>query len=266
MMSDIQDEISATTALATAQTCKDAAEWMKEPDEPDNPLVGGVIANGEMFAIVGQSKVGKSFFVLQMAISIAAGRLFLGRATTKQRVYIANLEVSARQYKQRLRKILEGLQIAPETLSGQLFIDNLKGGSAEWEMVRQRAKQYAAEVVFIDPFYQIFDGSETDDLACKAAVEEMKKFLRDSISLGIVFHAPKGFSGDRQLIDSISGSSILARFPESVIGLLNHAIGGNARVVDAVLRNYPQPEMQTVRFDSGIFVVDADTPPVVASS
>lgn len=64
----------------------------------------------------------------------------------------------------------------------------------------------------------------------------------------------------------ISGSSILARFPESVIGLLNHATEKTARVVDAVLRNYPPPEPFAVSLAKGVLELAPDIPPEVATA
>jgi hypothetical protein len=181
-------------------------------------------------------------------------------------VLVTNLEVSARQYKKRLRRILAGLGLAEERIRGQLLIDNLKGETADFDNVRERAKRHGAQAVFVDPFYQLFTGSENDDVACKEAVERMKAFHRDGLTLGVVFHSPKGFNGDRLLIDMISGSSILARFPESVLGLMGHATEKDARVFDAVLRNYAPPEAVSVRLAEGVFMADADLPPLVATS
>jgi hypothetical protein len=94
----------------------------------------------------------------------------------------------------------------------------------------------------------------------------MKAFARAGITLCVVFHSPKGFSGDRQLIDMISGSSILARFPESVIGLLNHATEKTARVVDAVLRNYQPPEPFAVSLAEGALALAPYFAPEVATA
>ena len=244
----------------------DAADWLLEPDEPDNPLVEGLIESGEVFAIVGQAKAGKSLLALQMAVSIAAGVQFLGKATARRKVYVANLEVSARQYKKRLRRICEGLDIDPDILRGWLFVGNAKGQSASWKMALDACTAHGCEVAFIDPFYQIAHIAETDEVQCLAAVEEMKAFTRKGITLGIVFHSPKGFSGDRQLVDMISGSSVLARFPESILGFLNHAEDKTARVFDAILRNYPPLEPFAVATANGMLELAPDTAPEVATA
>lgn len=260
---DAETAAADEAAHAAASTCRDAAEWLEEPDEPDEPLVHELIERGENIAIVGQSKAGKSFIALQMAVCIALGVPFLNRETVRQRVYIANLEVSRKQYKKRLRKLCDKFGVAPGALRGWLFIDNMKGESASWQWCRDEAKRHGCTVIVIDPFYQIFKGDESDVQACAAAIDEMKVYQKDGFTLIVVYHSPKGFSGDRQLIDMISGSSMLARFPESIFGLLNHAVHKNCRVVKCVLRNYAPPEDQTISFDDGAFVPDDDTAPIV---
>ena len=90
----------------------------------------------------------------------------------------------------------------------------------------------------------------------------MKKFLAEGWTLGVVFHAPKGYSGDRQIVDMISGSSVLVRFPENVIAILPHAKEKTARVVDcSVLRDYPPPDPFSVKLDNGALIPVPDLAP-----
>lgn len=243
------------TADPPRETCVDAAKWLAEEDEPDTPLVVNLIERGEMVAIVGQSKAGKSFLALQLAAAIAVGRPFLDRETVRENVYVANLEVSRKQYKKRLKRLVRAIGITAADLEGRLFIDNMKGENATWKNALEKCKRLGCKVAVIDPFYQIFKGDEVSAEDCQRAIDHMKEFQRAGITLIVVFHSPKGFSGDRQLIDMISGSSMLARFPESIIGILNHAKDRKLRVVKCILRNYAPPDDQTIRYDDGQFVV-----------
>ena len=266
-----EEEKAAQTSRRLAlhserHTCTDAADWLVAADEPDEPIIEELIERGEMFALVGQSKAGKSLLALQMAVCVATGRDFIGRHVVRSRVYLANLEVSRKQYKKRLRHLCQTIGINLEELKGWLFIDNMKGDSTDWQWLLDEAKLRGAALVMIDPFYQVFKGAETHEEDCLAAVEEMKRFQKDGLTLGIVFHSPKGFSGDRQLIDMISGSSVLARFPESIFGILNHATENSARVIDCELRNYAKPDPFTVKFTDGAFVATPGLTPEVKSS
>ena len=262
---DVMAEEMARTHAAS-DTCKDAADWLNEPDEPDNPLIHGLIEVGSLAAIVGPAKAAKSWLAEQLAVCIATGVDFFGRNVKRQRVYYANVEISARQFKKRLRSICCRLGIATSDLRGWLFVENLRGHTATWEWCLDEAKRRKAEAAIIDPFYQVFKGCETNEADCQNAVEEMKKFLAAGLTLFVIFHAPKGYSGDRQIVDMISGSSVLVRFPENVLAILPHASDKTARVVDcSVLRDYPPPDPFSVRFDNGALVAAPEIPPVLKS-
>jgi len=265
-VADAERNAATEREHAAASTCKDAADWLDEPDEQDNPLINGLIEVGSLAAIVGPAKAAKSWLAEQLAVCIATDEDFFGRNVKRQRVYYANVEISARQFKKRLRSICRRLGVAVSDLRNWLFVENLRGHTATWKWCFDEAQRHNAEAVVIDPFYQVFKGCETNEADCQNAVEEIKKFLAAGFTTFIVFHAPKGYSGDRQIVDMISGSSVLVRFPENVIAILPHASDKTARVVDcSVLRDYPAPDPFTIRFDNGALVAAPEIPPVLKS-
>jgi len=261
---ELEDAVRQMIAHNPGPTCNDAAELLAEPDDPDDPLIEGLVECGSFVAVVGPAKAAKSFFALEAATCLATGRDAFGRKTKRQRVYYANIEVSRKRCKKRLRAICDAFGISAEELRGWLAIDNLRGQTATWERCLAEAKRTKAQVVIIDPFYQIFKGKETDEGDCLLAVEEMKQFLAADFSLFVVFHAPKGYSGDRQIVDMVSGSSVLVRFPENVVAILPHATEKNARVVDcSILRDYPPPDQFSVKFENGALVMAPDIAPIL---
>ena len=256
----------AENQAAASDTSRNAGVWLEEPDEPDTPLIERFIDCGEFVAIVGQSKAGKSFFALQAAVCVATGRDFIGRQCVRKRVYYANLEVSSKQCKKRLRGMCTALEVSSGELRDWLFVDNLKCADATWEYALAVCKAHGCEVAIIDPFYKIAEVDEKDQRECLEAVKRMREFTKAGITLFVVFHSPKGFSGDRQLIDMISGSATLARDPESIIGLLNHATEKNVRIVETILRNYTLDEPSVVSLENGAFRLAPDISPEVATS
>ena len=66
--------------------------------------VQGLISEG-VTLFVGASKIGKSWLVLDLCISVALGKTFLGRATTQGAVLYMALEDSERRIKERLEKL-----------------------------------------------------------------------------------------------------------------------------------------------------------------
>ena len=250
----------------TMQFTVDAADWLSMPDPPERPIVEGMIEECEAIAIVGSAKAGKSFIALQLALCIAAGIPFLGHDVHQRRVLIANLEVSEGQYKRRLRRMAEALQVDLAALRGWLTIQNLKKSGTNWETLRADADSVEADVVMVDPFYQIFDGEETDELAVQEAIQSMRRLQAADKTLITVFHSPKGINGERNAIDMISGSSRLARYPESILLLLNHAEASDLRVLTTVLRNHPPTDDVTLRLDWGAFTVEPTIAPYIETA
>lgn len=250
----------------TLQYTVDAADWLAMPDPPERPIVEGLIEECEAIAIVGSAKAGKSFIALQLALCIAAGIPFLGHEVHQRRVLIANLEVSEGQYKRRLRRMAETLQVDLAALHGQLTIQNLKKSGTNWETLRADADSVEADVVMVDPFYQIFEGEETDELAVQDAIQRMRRLQAADKTLITVFHSPKGINGERNAIDMISGSSRLARYPESIMLLLNHAEANDLRVLTTVLRNHPPTDDVTLRLDWGAFTAEPTIAPYIETA
>jgi len=264
----LSDELCATVEdeYLKDHPLKDAAQWLGEPDEQPRPLIENLIERGSCVAIVGPAKSAKTWLEIETAVCLSTGREWFGRTTTPQIVYVANIEVSKRQYMKRLRSVCKRLGVAHEELGKRFYLDHWRGEKATFELCLARAKAANAEVVIIDPFYQVFKGSEKDDAQCQEAIEEMKKFLKLGMTLIMVFHAPKGLSGDRQIVDMISGSSVLVRFPENVVAILPHATDKNARVIDcSVLRDYAPPDPFTVKLDEGALVLAPDIAPELKS-
>jgi hypothetical protein len=233
-----------------------ASDWLTEPDEPDEPIIHGLIDAGDRVALVGQSKARKSFFALQLAVAIATGELFLGYETDRRRVLLFNGEVRRGAYKKRLRRMLERLGIDQGRLTDLLIMNKSEDPkAATFETILEEAKIRKADVVIADPAYLLIDGDESDQTAVKAAVRAMKQFTAEGVTLVMVFHSTKGLVGDRQVIDRVAGSGIFARDCSTLVSLVEHAEIADHAVMTAITRNYPPADPSTIRFDEGAFFV-----------
>ena len=86
--------------------------------KPREFLVDGMFQRSDNILITAPSKLGKSFFWGNAAVSIAAGLPFLGKQTTKSNVLILDLELRRDVSLDRLQSISEslGLPHAPDGL------------------------------------------------------------------------------------------------------------------------------------------------------
>ena len=53
--------------------------WINKPEEPEIPLVEGLIYKGTLSSFVGSPKTGKSTLARQLAYCVSSGAYFLGR-------------------------------------------------------------------------------------------------------------------------------------------------------------------------------------------
>src|SRR6266550_3146412 len=74
-------------------------------------IIDGVLDPGGVAVLVGPAKSYKSFFALQLAMSIAAGIPFLGMNITRpHRVLYVNLEIAEYRLEQRIRMLRAGME------------------------------------------------------------------------------------------------------------------------------------------------------------
>jgi hypothetical protein len=245
----------------------DAATWLSEPDEPELPIVSGLFDHGDRVSIVGQSKARKSFFAMQLAVSISTGTPFLNIETTAARVLLVNGEIRPGAYRKRLRRMMTAMRIDGDALHGQLLVLNScdATAAATWESVLAMAKGSKAEVVIVDPAYLLL-GDEIDQMQAKENVQSMRAFAAAGVTLVNVYHGTKGFIGDRQVIDRVAGSGVYARDASTMLSLCEHATEPDHVVLAAVTRNHPPQDARTLVFQDGAFTVADDVASIEKTS
>jgi hypothetical protein len=105
-----------------------AASLMQKTLPPLGMLVPGLIPQG-LIILAGRPKIGKSWLVLDLAISVASGRPFFGRKTDPGEVLLLALEDGERRLQSRLRIINGG--VAPPSLHLATSCPSLGNGGAE---------------------------------------------------------------------------------------------------------------------------------------
>jgi hypothetical protein len=232
----------------------DAGLWAMEELPAPEQVLEGIFDIGDKLAIIAPSKSMKSFFALQMAISIAVGLPFLGWKIQKPyKVCFVQLEIKAAHFQKRLKNICRGLEIAPKYLEDRLKIINARGlgltGTAGVEKIKQAIADWRPEMTFIDPLYKIATGDENAAKDAKTIYNAFDTLAEESsAAIAYTHHDSKGAAGDRSVIDRGSGSGVLARDYDAAIVLTGHASDLDSIVVETVLRNYRPQEPFTIQF------------------
>ena len=199
-------------------------EDLKDPPEPAPELISGILRVNHKLCIVGPSKAGKSFLLIELAIAVAEGSLWLGRKCRQGRVLYINLELDKNSCTRRFSDVYAALGISSQHYS---FIDrwNLRGRTMPLDkltpkLIRRAAKR-GYEMVIIDPIYKVLTGDENSASEMAAFCNLFDRISKDC-GCAVVYchHHSKGSQSDKRSMDRASGSGVFARDPDAMIDLL----------------------------------------------
>jgi hypothetical protein len=239
-----EDQVKATELPQPVN----ASEWLiTEPPAPDQ-IIEDIVDVKDKMAIIGSSKLRKTFFLLQLLLCIAAGRTFLGWSILKpRRILHVQYEIQGHHYHRRLLKMAKALNITPEDLGNRFQILNARGlglsGVEGIEKIAQIAKNFNPEIISFDPLYKVSVGAENDAKDTKLVLDAFDKLAEDTgAAIFYVHHDAKGFSGDRDIRDRGAGSNVIGRDYDACVCLTPHVVHEDAAVVEVLLRNYRPQE------------------------
>lgn len=216
-------------------------------------LIEGVLRKGHKMLIAGPSKAGKSFLLIELALSIASGSEWLEHKCNKGRVLYINLEVDGASFYRRVADTAKAMEIkVPDGLD----IWNLRGENTFIEkltpILLRRAKDKGYNAIIFDPLYKINKADEN-------SASEMGEFFNylDHIckklnaSIICCHHHSKGGQAQKSSIDRASGSGVFARDPDALMDMIridprdagkSLEKGQTAWRISSVLREFESPE------------------------
>ncbi len=225
-----------------------ASKLIEEEIEEPNQIIENLFDAGDKLAIIGSSKVRKSFLTLQLCLCLAAGRPFMGlRITQKRQVIYIQFEIKDKHCQRRLKNMCRAVGINANDLEDRLLILNGRGlgitGAAGIERIQTAVLNFRPELIVFDPLYKIATGVENtaEDMKAIMACFDMLAEETDA-AVAYVHHDPKGSPGDRNIQDRGAGSNVLSRDYDAALALTQHATEQEAIVIEVLQRNYPPIE------------------------
>lgn len=218
-----------------------AREFADQPLDEPKLLIKGLLHQGTKFALGGGSKTCKTWVLLDLAMSVAAGIDFIGLTTHPAPVLFINLEIHPKFFQRRVSRVCREKGI---DVPSNLHIWNLRGYDASASlllpMITERIKLGGYGLVIIDPIYKTYG-----DLKENAA-EDMSRLLNQfekvafetGCAIGFAAHFSKGNQSQKETIDRISGSGVFARDPDTIITMTALEKEGTF-ALEATLRNLP---------------------------
>lgn len=258
-----------TGPRCTFPAAVDAGEWHDADVEAPAQIIGDTLDAGAKGLIVGPSKCRKSFFALQTALSVAAGRNLLGmRIAAPHRVLLWQAEVPAAHYHRRLVHMMQSMGITPADLGARLSIIHGRGfrfGTMHGPELVRTVKQHRSGILLLDPAYRFLSGNESDPETVGAFLRMLDAVAETGCAVLTVHHTAKGHAGDRQTVDRASGSGYWARDFDCQLALTPHR-DDELVVLETICRSYAPRQAVTLVFsEAGLFEVSSVAPVVRTS-
>lgn len=186
-------------------------------------LIDGVLRKGHKMLLAGPSKAGKSFALIELAISIAEGRPWLGFKCAKGRVLYVNLELDRASCLHRFKDVYQALGWRPENLRS-IDIWNLRGKSTPMDKLApkliRRSDKKNYDAIIIDPIYKVITGDENSADQMANFCNQFDKICTE-LKAAVIYchHHSKGAQGGKKSMDRASGSGVFARDPDALLDL-----------------------------------------------
>lgn len=190
-------------------------------------LIGDIIAPHSFNLVAGDSKVGKSWLMMNLAICAATGTPWLGHEIKKPlRVEYINTEIDEIYFKVRLSLAIkaQGLEDKIDQIQENLQCFTTRGvfePLSSWaDEIIDEIKDFDAHLVILDPLYMVMDGDEN-------SVQDTKPFMQICLRVGAetsaalmaTHHHRKGDMTALDIYNRIAGSGIFTRAPDCIIDL-----------------------------------------------
>ena len=237
---DLENKIKAFTddslTLPAPKTLNDYPDKIVQ----DPVLIEGLFRKGRKGILTADSKAGKSFFAIELAISVAAGRPFLGRKCTKSKVCYFNYEIEEKEFMQRVKDVAKELKIPISDFIDDLKIVHMRGMSVPLSkmagniiamlLTEYKNTKEPFSLIILDPIYKITAGDENSAESVGKFCNNLDKIaLETGCAVFYTHHHAKGDQGGKKAMDRGSGSGVFARDPDLMIDLTALEIDGQTR-------------------------------------
>ena len=231
------------------------------------PVVDGLLREGETANVVSGSKVGKSWLVYDLLLSIITGQDFLGRfKCSPGRVLLIDNELHQSTIANRIQSVADAKGIKAEQYRMDLDVLSLRGRLLDlYAVLRllERIEPGAYRAIVFDAWYRGYPvGVSENDNAQIMLLYNAVDAAADRLRCGWfnVHHSSKGQQGEKATTDVGAGAGSQSRCVDAHIIFRQHEEPG-AVVLDAALRSFAPIEPLVLRWQFPLWRPDESLDP-----
>lgn len=235
------------------------SEIQTEFSTPRPVLIDGILRRGEIMNLIASPKVGKSWLLNQLLMSLATGADWLGYQCVSGRVLLIDNELHPETHVSRINAARAALRSPHGLLDENLEVIYLRGRQKN---IYELAETLAAlppnyySFIALDAMYRTWpagtsENSNADVTMFYNALDGYAKLT--GAAIGLIHHTSKGDQSEREVTDVGAGAGAISRAADTHITIRPHEDETQA-VMDVVCRSFPSPGRQSIRFDFPIWV------------
>jgi hypothetical protein len=233
------------------------------------PVIHGLLRQGETMNIIAAPKTGKSWLVIDLALSVATGRPWLDTfACEAGDVLIIDNELHCETTANRIPKVAAARQISLADIGERVFAQNLRG---HWQDIFSLGSYFQSlepgrfRVIILDAMYR-FMPREMDENDNGTMANIYNAIDRYADLLGCCFvlihHTSKGSQAGRAITDVGAGAGSQSRATDTHLILRPHE-EDDVVVLEAAVRSWPPVAPRCLRWAFPVWLPADDLNPML---
>jgi len=226
------------------------------------PVIHGLLRQGETMNVIASSKTGKSWLVTDLALAVATGRPWLDTFPTERgNVLIIDNELHRETSAHRIPKVMEARGIRLDEVGQSVFVANVRGRLKDiiglgTHFAEMQPGQY--RLIILDAFYRFMpkDMDENDNGTMATVYNYLDSYAaRIGCSFVLVHHSTKGNQSGKAITDVGAGAGAQSRATDTHLILRPHE-QQDVVVLDAAVRSWPPVLPRCLRWTFPVWTVD----------
>lgn len=231
------------------------------------PIVQGLLREGEIMNLIASTKLGKSWLATDLAIAVSTGRTWLEQFECERGdVLIIDNELHPETSAHRIPKVAAARQIPFDAFADHLFVENLRGRINDVLSMEQYFKKIPVgryKLIILDAFYRFMPRNmdENDNGTMTTIYNRLDDYaekLRTSFVL--IHHTSKGNQSAKTVTDVGAGAGSQSRATDTHLVLRLHD-QPDVAVLDAAVRSWPPLDPRCLRWAYPVWTPADDLDP-----
>ena len=172
--------------------------------------------------ISSKGKIGKTYLCIQLSLSVAFGREWLGCKCEEGRVLFINPEVDEKTFDNRVHDVCEAMGVNPREAEERIDVWNTRKTPVKISEIIEAVGRFAHgglySLIILDSVSCYLEGDENSSFEVREFTTKVNELAEKSgAAVLMVQHYGKGNQGEREAADRARGSSVFLDAPDTVL-------------------------------------------------